>query len=178
MTTSERFIRIFSFQSVDRIPCYLFGSWEETKLRWKDEGYTGEMTKGDPGPQLPDADPDWEDGMGNVQDLVKTLCIGDIEPKILEEDGTRRVIRNSIGGEIVERIDGSSIPHIRLYALEPTRKSWENFKRFLDPSDPRRRPDGWETKAKEFNKRDAARTFIGGSLYGLLRNWMGVENIS
>ena len=178
MTHQERFNKIFTFQKVDRIPCYFFGSWNETKQRWKNEGFNAELIFGDPGPQLPGMDPDWESGMWNKQGLVITGCIGDIETKVLEEDDTRRVIRNSIDEEIIERKDGTSIPHTRLHALEPTRKSWESFKRFLDPIDPRRRPSGWEEKAKIFNKRDVVRTFMGGSLYGLLRNWMGVENIS
>jgi len=178
MTYRELFNKVFTFQSVDRIPCYFFGSWNETKLRWKDEGFSGEIIPGDPGPQLPCMDPDWEPGMWGYHGLVNTLCIGDIESKVLEEDETRQVIRSSIGEEIVERKDGSSIPHTRLHALEPTRKSWENFKRFLDPSDPKRRPSGWEAKAKKFNERDTVKTFMGGSLYGWLRGWMGVENIS
>jgi uroporphyrinogen decarboxylase len=178
MTHRERFNKIFTFQQADRVPCYFFGSWNETKQRWKNEGFTGEMIPGDAGPQLPGMDPDWESGMWNVHNLVVTGCIGDIEPKVLEEDETRRVIRSSIGEEIVERKDGASIPHTRVHALEPTRKSWDNFKRYLDPSKPERRPEGWELKAKTFNERDTVKPFMGGSLYGWLRDLMGVENIS
>jgi uroporphyrinogen decarboxylase len=178
MTHRDRFNKIFTFQPVDRIPCYFFGSWDETKLRWREEGLSGEVIPGDAGPQLSGMDPDWEPGMWNIHNLVVTGCIGDIEFKILEEDETRRVIRNSIGEEIVERKDGSSIPHTRIHALEPTRESWERFKRFLDPDDPRRRPEGWQETAKKLNERDVVTTFMGGSLYGWLRGWMGVENIS
>lgn len=178
MTHRERFNRVFTFQSVDRIPCYFFGSWNETKQRWKSEGFSGDIIMGDVGPQIPGMDPDWEQGMWNVHNLVVTGCIGNIEPKILEEDERRRVVRSSIGEEIVERKDGSSIPHTRLHALEPTRESWERFKKFLDPQDPRRRIAGWEEKAKKLNGQDRVTTFMGGSLYGWLRGWMGVENIS
>ena len=178
MTHRDRFNKIFNFQPVDRVPCYYFGSWNETKWRWKDEGFKGELIQGDAGPQLPDMDPDWEPGMWDNHNLVITGCIGDVESKILEEDETRRVVRNSIGEEIIERKDGTSIPHTRLHALEPTRKSWENFKRFLDPYDPRRWSNGWEEKARILDERDRVTTFMGGSLYGWLRGWMGVENIS
>ena len=178
MTQQERFKQIFTFQKVDRIPCYFFGSWNETKQRWKNEGFDNELVMEDAGPQLPGMDPDWEGGMWNIHGLVKIGCIGDIEPKILEENETRRIIRSSIGEEIVERKDGSSIPHTRIHALEPTRKSWENFKKFLDPSESKRRPIGWEKNAKEFNERDTVKTFMGGSLYAWLREWLGVENIS
>ena len=178
MTHRERFNRIFNFQPVDRIPCYFFGSWNETKQRWKNEGFNDELIFTDAGPQLPGMDPDWEPGMWNNHNLVITGCLGDIETKVLEEDDTRRIIRNSIGEEIIERKDGSSIPHTRLHALEPTKKSWENFKRFLEYSDPKRRPVSWEANAKKLNERDTVKTFMGGSLYGWLRGWMGVENIS
>jgi uroporphyrinogen decarboxylase len=178
MTHRERFNKVFTFQIVDRVPCYFFGSWNETKQRWKNEGFDGELIVGDGGPQLPGMDPDWESGMWDNQNLVITGCIGDIEPKILEENDERRIIRSSIGEEIIERKDGTSISHTRVHALEPTRASWESFKRFLDPTDSKRRPLGWEEKARDFNKRDEVRTFMGGSLYGWIRGWMGVENIS
>jgi uroporphyrinogen decarboxylase len=178
MTHRERFNRVFTFQSVDHIPCYFFGSWDETKTRWQGEGFSGEVTPGDAGPQLPGMAPDWEPGLWNIHNLVVTGCIGDIEPKVLEENEERRVVRNSIGEENIERKDGSSIPHTRHHALEPTRESWERFKRFLDPTDPRRRPHGWEQAAKKLNERDVVTAFMGGSLYGWLRGWMGVENIS
>jgi uroporphyrinogen decarboxylase len=178
MTHHERFNRIFTFQPVDRIPCLYFGSWNETKERWKKEGFTGEIIAGDAGPQLKGMDPDWEPGMWSIHGLVKTGPIGDIEPRILEEDDERCVVRNSLGEENVERKDGSSIPHTRVHALEPTRDSWEHFKRFLDPQDPRRRPSNWQEAAKKMNEKDRVTTFMGGSLYGWLRGWMGVENIS
>jgi hypothetical protein len=84
MTHRERFKKIFTFQSVDRIPCYFFGSWNETKQRWRNEGFDGEIIEGDVGPQLAGMDPDWEPGMWNNHGLAVTGCIGDIEPKVLE----------------------------------------------------------------------------------------------
>ncbi|MDR0710254.1 MAG: hypothetical protein LBF77_09330 [Spirochaetaceae bacterium] len=179
MNHRERFINIFNFGNADRLPCYFFGSWRETKERWKNEGYTGNIdTPGSGGPQIPGMDPDWEAGLWNIHGLVRTGPIGDIEPAVLEEDESRRIVRTSIGEEIVERKDGASIPHTRLHALEPARKSWEHFKRFLDPSIGERRPAGWEAAAGKLNSRDAVTAFMGGSLYGWLRGWMGVENIS
>ena len=178
MNHRERFNAVFNFEKPDRIPCYFFGSWNEAKLRWKEEGFDGELVLGDAGPQLPGMDPDWEPGMWNCHGLVVTGCIGDIEPKVLEEDETRQVVRSSIGEEIVLRKDGTSVPHTRLHALEPNRKSWEKIKRFLDPAISSRRPPDWETKAAALNERDNVNAFMGGSLYGWLRDWMGVENIS
>ena len=181
MTHRERFHKLFSLQAIDRIPCYFFGSWAETKARWVKEGFH-EIIPGstdwysDPGPQLEGMDPDWEKGLWNNHGMLHTGPIGNIEPCTLKEDEERMTLRSSIGEEYIVRKDGSSISHTIKYALEPTRRSWEHFRSFLD-HDGRYAPD-WESKAAELNKEDRVIPLMGGSLYGLLRNWMGVENIS
>ena len=181
MTHKERFHNLFSFQDIDRIPCYFFGSWAETKTRWKKEGFK-EITPGetdwyvDAGPQLPGMDPDWEKGMWGIYDLVQTGPVGDIEPCTLWENETRKAIRTSIGEELIICKDGASISHTTKFALEPTRQSWNNFRRFFDTDG--RYSENWEQKAAGLNEENRVLPLFGGSLYGLLRNWMGVENIS
>jgi len=181
MTHRERFHKLFTFQDVDRIPCYFFGSWTETKARWKNEGFK-EIIPGttnwqaDEGPQLPGMDPDWERGMWSNHGLVRTGPIGNVEPCVLWEDDTRQKYRSSIGEELIICKDGSSISHTTKYALEPTKRSWDNFRNFLDNDG--RYSDNWEQKAAELKNTDRVLPLMGGSLYGLLRNWMGVENIS
>jgi len=178
----QRFHNIFNFKEVDRIPCYFFGSWSETKARWVKEGFK-EIAPGttnwqsDPGPQLPGMDPDWELGLWNAYGLVRLGPIGDIEPCVLEENEERLILRSSIGEEYVTRKDGSSITHTLKYPLEPTRESWEHFKTYLD-NDTDRYPTNLEEKAAELLKEDRVLAFMGGSLYSLLRLWLGVENIS
>jgi uroporphyrinogen decarboxylase len=181
MTHKERFNKVFTFQQVDRIPCYFFGSWRETKARWRAEGYAEPIPgmtdwNSDAGPQLPGMDPDWEPGLWNTHGLVQLGPIGDIKPCLLWEDETRRALRSSLGEEYVERKDGSSISHTTRYALEPTRESWANFKRFLETEG--RYPADLEERAAAVNAEDRVIAFMGGSLYGWLRGWMGVENIS
>ena len=179
MTHRERFHRIFNFQPVDRIPNYYFGSWPETKERWAKEGFDGEMSAGrSQGPQLEGMDPDWEPGLWEAHGLVNLGPIGDMEPVVLKEGNGTRILRSAIGEETLWRTDGSSIPHTLVHALEPSRESWNRFKRFLDANDARRFPDGWQQKAEELNKRDVVTAFMGGSFYGWIRGWMGVENIS
>ena len=179
MTHRERFQRIYHFLPVDRIPIYYFGTWFETKSRWMVEGCS--MIK-DPntyfGPQLPGMDPDWEDGMWNAQGLVNVNAIGDMEPCILEDKGDTVVRRSAIGEIMLERKDGGTIPHTLSYGLEPTHASWDRFKSFLDPTDGKRYPPHWRSKAESLNSTDKVTSFMGGSLYGWLRGWMGVENIS
>jgi len=183
MTHRQRFNKLFSFQKVDRIPCYFFGSWAETKARWAKEGFV-ELIPGstdwnsDCGPELPGMDPDWENGVWSVHGLVHIGPIGDIEACVLSEDEERRVLRSSIGEEYVVRKDGTSIPHTTKYPMEPTRESWERFKAYLDTDVPSRYPSDWEQRADALNKSDQVLAFMGGSLYAWMRSWMGVENIS
>ncbi len=178
MTNRERFYRVFQFEKVDRMPRYIFGSWLETKERWLQEGYPGEIDmRLDAGPQLPGMDPDWEIGLWNVQGLVRTGAIGDVEPGVLEETETRILVRNELGRVEMLRKDGSTISHTVTWPLEPTWESWGKFRKWLEPTADRYAPD-WEKLAEELNTADRVTTFMGGSFYGWLREFMGVENLS
>lgn len=179
MTNRERFRAIFSFEPVDRVPLYYFGTWRETKERWAAEGLIGEIDlQADAGPQLPGMDPDWEFPMWGCQGLVDTGLLGDQEPEILSENEYYVTRRTAVGEIVQESRKGTTISNTLKYALEPTRESWEHFKRYLDPEDPRRRPAGWQERAAGLRSEDRVRGLLGGSLYGLLRNWMGIEAIS
>jgi uroporphyrinogen decarboxylase len=182
LTHRERFHRLFSFEKVDCIPCYFFGSWAETKARWVSEGFK-EIIPGstnwqaDSGPQLRGMDPDWETGMWENHGLVNLSPIGDLKHCVISEDDTRRIVHTSIGEEMVIRKDGVSISHTLKHPLEPNRKSWDRFKLFLS-NDDLRYPVEIEQKAVVLNSSDRVLPLMGGSLYGWLRAWLGVENIS
>lgn len=177
MNHRERFQAVFHYQPVDRLPVYFFGTWRETGERWQREGMSAH-SYADHGPQLDEMDPLWEWGMWNCHGLVQAGPLGDIPPAILEETPDHIVRRNSIGAILQVGKHGSSIAHTVKHALEPTRADWERFRRWLDPQDPRRRPADWRAQAKAFNLLDRVTPFMGGSLYGWLRDWIGVEQIS
>ncbi|MCE9613802.1 MAG: hypothetical protein K8T26_05965 [Lentisphaerae bacterium] len=177
MNHRERFLAVFNYQPVDRLPVYFFGTWRETGERWRREGLAPDDFA-DHGPQLADMDPLWEWGMWNCHGLVQAGPLGDIPPAILEETADHIVRRNGIGAVLQVGKHGSSIAHTVKHALEPTRADWERFRRWLDPHDPRRRPADWRAQAEAFNGRDRVTPFMGGSLYGWLRDWMGVEQLS
>jgi len=179
MNHRERFRKLFNFEDVDRIPLYYYGTWRETKERWVREGFKGEVDFSlDEGPQIPGMDPDWEHGIWDIHGLANTYLIGDIEPAILEENDDFYLKRSSVGEIYMESKKGSSINHTIEFALKPTWESWKGYKRFLDPGDKRRWSSDWEQKAEEVNRREKIVAFMGGSMYGWLRNWMGIENIS
>jgi len=179
MTHRERFSALFQNKTVDRIPIYFFGTWQETKVRWLNEGLCGKVDLvSDAGPQLPGMDPDWEYEMWGIHGLANTYLIGDVEPAVLEETEDYLIKRNSVGDIYMQSKKGQSVDHTIQYTLQPNWSSWKMFKRFLDPSDPRRKTPNWEYKASQVNCKDMVLAFHGGSLYGWLRNWMGIESIS
>jgi len=180
MTHRERFNRLFTWQPVDRIPVYFFGTWPQTRDRWRAEGFTDFVEKGGhQGPQIPGMDPDWEVGLWDEHGIVRVGPIGDGEWSVLERrsDGTV-VVRDALGRIDLAREDGASIPHTLKHPLEPTRESWNHFKAFFERDADSRYTENWEAIADARNAQDAVTCFLGGSFYGWLRDYMGVENLS
>jgi hypothetical protein len=175
----ERFAAIMSFRPFDRLPVWFFGTWAETKERWSKEGLSGDQMAGGPGgPHLPEMDHDWESGLWHAHGLVNIGPISDELPKILEETSEYKIVRDALGAVKKHSKTNSSIPHTLEHALKPNRESWERFKHTLDPDDPRRWPKDWRQKARELNNRSHVAAFMAGSLFGWLREWLGLEEIS
>ena len=176
MNHRQRFVNFFTGQPYDRPPLLIFDAWLETKARWLEEGAV--PSNDHIGVSIPGLDPDWEGNMWAGHDMVCLLAIGD-KPFIEEEnDGSRRIFCDAVGNRVMERLDGSCISNVLKYGLEPTPENWEHYKTFLDPFDPRRWAADWREKARAFAQEDHVLTFKGGSLYGDLRNFMGVEALS
>ena len=179
MTHRERFHRVFTFQPVDRIPLYYFGTWTETKQRWIDEGYDGPFAQTyDKAPQLPGMDPEWEGDLWCVQRLVRLGAIGDVKQEIIEDAEEHRIIRDNLGNVKLIKKNGTAMQRTLKYALEPTRESWKEFRRFLDPDIPGRYPDNLKERAEALNAQDKVTCFMGGALYNWVRDFMGVEELS
>jgi hypothetical protein len=104
MNQSERFRAVYRREKADRMPVYYFGYWNETALRWKNEGLS-DITR------IPGMDPDWEDGMWDCHDLVLVKPLGDLPHKVLEDDGETVVYQNSFGDIVKDSKKGSTIAH-------------------------------------------------------------------
>ena len=185
MTPRERFQALMNFKPVDRLPVYFFGTWPETKERWRQEGLDVPMIYGsNRGPNLPEMDADWEMSPDNHGDVWNNQGLLNPWPRsphpeiLLSEDDDTRTVRTSLGGVVQSSKRGSSISHMIEPDLKPTRADWERFKHYLDSADPARWFPGWEQRADWLNKRENVACFFGGSLFGKLRDWMGVEAIS
>ena len=185
MNGRERFGAIMSYEPYDRLPVWFFGTWPETKVRWKAEGLAGVVDKGGSGgPQLAEMDTDWETspwGTGstwNNQGLMNNGQIAAGTATVVEETDTYSIRRSPLGGLAKHSKTGSSIPQHLEPDLKPTREDWERFKSYLDPNDARRRLSDWEKRISLLNAREHATCFCAGSLFGWLRDWMGAEAIS
>jgi len=170
------------YQPRDRAPLYDFSFWDQTIAAWHAQGlpanydlsniarYCG-LDASLAGGGLP---LDWYSGM--VRDLYPPF-----ESRILEDDGDVYTMVQDDGVIVRRQRSSVSIPmHVGHTLVD--RESWKkHYLPRLNPDDPRRLPDDWDRRVKVW--RDPARshpTWLGGgwSLYGRLRNWMGLENIS
>ncbi|MEZ5275788.1 MAG: uroporphyrinogen decarboxylase family protein [Opitutaceae bacterium] len=173
MTERERFLATLRYQDRDRSPISDFGFWDETLVIWREQGL-----------------PEWVDktntdrafGMDNYEPssgINPELCPW-FPYEVLEDRGENEVVQQIDGVRVLKGKFMGSIPQ-HLEHLLVDRESWEkHYKPRLDPAHPDRFPADLETRARSW--RDPAReTVLGlfcGSLFGRIRDWMGVENVS
>lgn len=182
MNNRERALAVLNYEKVDKLPLVHFGFWTQTLDKWTEEGHlTKEEAAG------------WDDG--NAADRAINAKLGfdfnwyscfhtkgsllpTFEYKVLEilPDGAKKVI--SGGGAIVIIKDGvTSIPAVVDYLLKD-RASWEKYYLpRLQYSDERIDFKALE-KLKDDTGREIPEGIHCGSLFGKIRNWMGVEGIS
>jgi hypothetical protein len=177
----ERFWRLMSFQPVDRIP--LWADWLGPFNRWHGEG-------------LPQAVNDREgaiayfgfEGMfsafwGEPRVPVKIGLYPGFQEETLEETGLYRVYRTGAGTVVKQfkEIPGSLKSTQWLEYPIKTRDDWVRLRdEQLDPDDPGRYPppQEWAALKKGWCARDNVISIDGGSFYGYVRDWIGVENLS
>jgi uroporphyrinogen decarboxylase len=176
MNDRQRFIATMHYQPRDRSPICDFGFWPETIELWHAQGL-----------------PDWVGGGHDTVSTDKYFGMdhwgggigGDngmrpgFEEKIIEDRGDHEVFMQSTGVTVLRKKQMGSIPTHLSHTLTD-RESWnKHFKWRLNPDTPGRLPD-LAAARKVWNDPNypAPRTASGGSLYGWLRDWMGMENLS
>ncbi len=181
MNNRERFHATMQYRPRDRMPITDFGFWEETMTVWHGEGlphsivFTYKKTNHVP-----------YFGMDFGLDVVARAT--EIKPglspafrlKVVEDRGDHEIRQQVDGVRVLRRKFMSSIPQPQSHLLTD-RDSWrKHYKPRLNPDDPGRFPDDWTQRVacwQEPNRADLV-SLPGGSLYGWLRNWMGVEALS
>ncbi len=174
MTTRERFNTVMHFQKPDRVPNMDFGYWEQTIESWHEQGL----------PEHVRTNREVEEylGLEGTDSILPLPIINGLYPgfkyKVLEDKGSHLIVSDDDGVICEVPKEGASIPRYIKFPIE-TREDWEIFKRErLDY----RRGDRIRGDLKKFVDEQHAKgmpvRIDAGSLYGWIRNWMGVENLS
>ena len=172
----ERLLRTFRYQPVDRLPDWGMGPWDQTLARWHREGM--------------DVDPNDRSAVGKYFSTDQSeygpgvpASVGllpGFERTVLEKRGTHQIVQDEYGGtaEEVSPELGASIPHYLRFAIE-TRADWERVRdERLNPDSPGRVPADVDAMVSGLNGADYPVSLGQASLYGWIRNWMGLERLS
>lgn len=176
MNDRQRFLATMHYQLRDRAPICDFGFWPKTIEQWHQQGLPDWVTGGHD-----TAATDRVFGMDRYSGGPDVNCdlFPLFEEKILDDRGDQELVQQADGARVLRPKDGSSIPSHEGHLLVD-RASWEKYyKPRLDPTSPERYPQ-WDPAQLIWQDDDypVPRTVTGGSLYGRLRDWMGMENIS
>lgn len=174
VTPRERWLATMRFEARDRVPLCDFGFWPETLDEWKSQGLPEGIQSDHEASAYFEMDV-WDRSTG----IGPGLC-----PRfpymVLEDRGDHEVVQQGDGVRVLRKKWMGSIPQ-HLGHLLTDRDAWrEHYLPKLDPDHPDRWPAGWDARIAEWRDPKRAETLMlwGGSLYGWLRDWMGVEAIS
>ena len=177
LTHRERLARTLRFQTVDRVPDYEFSLWQQTTERWRQEGL--QAPPGADGAILNSYFGTDQHEFG-PQLATNVRLLPAFERRVLEDKGTHFILQD-VDGAISDQMKpeyGASIPRYLRFAIE-TRADWVKLRdERLDPNHPERLPPYLKQMIRRLQHADYPVTVHCGSLYGWLRNWMGVENLS
>ena len=177
MNDRERFIATMHYQPRDRSPIWDFSFWEDTLPVWHQQGLPAHIDRSnseeffgmDFGPES------GANAVGVVVDLAPTF-----EYKVLEDVGEDNLIQQEDGVRVLRRKNFPSIPQPQQHLLTD-RESWrKHYLSKLDPDNPVRYPDEWDKRVAFWldPERDVPLVLPGGSLYGKIRNWVGMEKLA
>jgi len=180
MTNREHAMAILNYEDYDRLPLVHFGFWKKTLQKWHREGHiTKEEAVG------------WVDGNEYDQSIAEKLgfdfnweppfvlgtsLFPEFEQKVIRELGNgKRHMLNEDGVIVLLDDSISSIP-MEISHLLTDRKSWEeHYLPRLQYSDKRVNLAGILYFQSLAEKTDRPHGLYLGSLYGYIRNWLGVE---
>jgi hypothetical protein len=172
MNERQRFHATMRYQPRDRAPIYDFNFWPETLVVWHDQGL----------PRYVDTEnSDDFFGMDSFDHTGVTVDLAPaFEVKVIEDRGDHEIIQQADGVQVLRRKFMSSIPQDVGHLLVD-RASWrEHYKPRLDPATPARYPADWDARVRDWTNPDRETVMVlpGGSLFGRLRDWIGIENIA
>ena len=189
LTDRQRVQRIMHYQPYDRLPLVGFAYWGEALKKWADEGHFDEALLADGGRsvnRLLGFELDWhENTLKPCTGLMPTFEVRELET---QPDGMTKVLTGS-GAVILQKPGAGSIP-AEVDHLLKDRKSWEEL--YLPKLQwcPERvgkavvRLDGpavpFDQGGRELLADDGRDFCYGlhcGSLYGVIRGWLGLVGV-
>ncbi len=167
MTPRERFLKVFHFEEVDRVPDCEFGYWVDTLDRWHGEGLPMWVT---------------DNHLANLyfgfeqrRNVPIHIPFREFQREILEENDRYEVVRDQKG--VVQKRwkkgVSNSIPSFLEFPVKD-RESWESYRDRFD-LDGIRKPENWEELKDEWENRDYPLGVGGGGFFGWIRGMMGVK---
>lgn len=166
------------YQPVDRGMICDFGFWPETIATWHGQGLPESINY----ENYDDTHTARYFGMDRYIGGGRGVNVG-LFPTfgctVLEDRGDHEIVRQHDGVTVLRKKFMGSIPEHQGHLLVD-RASWnEHYKWRLDPKHPDRFPKDWTDFSNSFKMLpDQPRVIGAGSLYGWLRDWMGVEALS
>ena len=188
MTPRERFLEIAHFERTGDIflPSNYQWFWHQTILRWVKEGAPPQILSRDHRNEFFGFDRTEiipivsslqalgkEGGPPYVPPLVPLF-----EPRVIEEDERIRVVIDESGTKCrVYKNEPERMPQWLQFPVK-TRRDWQEYKKRLDPHTPTRFPAWWEDWVRCWRNRAYPLGLKVGSFFGLLRSFIGLENLS
>jgi uroporphyrinogen decarboxylase len=170
MNSRERFHAVMHYEPRDRSPIMDFGFWRDTLTVWEKYGFPKQVDTD----EFFGMDPQWI-GCG-----VNARLCPEFPEEVYEDKGETEIVRQA-DGVVVERgkFLGSIPRHLQHTLCD--RDTWEMlYKPRLRPESPDRLPKDFNGKVAEWTRenRDYPLFLNVGSLYGVPRNWLGLERVS
>lgn len=180
MNDRERFLATMRYQPRDRAPICDFGFWKETIPTWHAQGLPKKVRWGVKGK------PDNTDEFFGMDKYWSWMGAHmhfwpEFEARVIEDRAETRLVMQYDGVVVEESKTHSTIPtHVGHTLVD--RQSWrEHYAWRFDPDDPRRYPQNWPEKKRQWQTVEGRTEplIIGNlSLFGRLRDFMGLENIA
>lgn len=180
MNNRQRFTAQMHYLPVDRSPLVDFGFWDETIVLWRKQGLPTRVKNHIPQTWVDYFGMDFSLRKEHARVKVKWGLSPEFKKRVVEDRGEEEIFQQADGVQVLRQKFMRSIPKPQRYLLRD-RESWRKFYLpRLDPTRLERYPKDWDEQVKKWCDPNRAEPIFlsGGSLYGLLRNWMGLENLS
>jgi len=180
---TDRYYRVCTYQSTDRVPDIEFGYWPQTIRRWLREGMDLELTDAEKN-EMFSGKVDQHMGFDTPHYASVPLNTGmnpSFEPRVIEKR-TSSTIEIDSSGCTAERYhndqEESSIPHFIDFPVK-TPRDWEAMKERYRIDDPVRAINADAlAQARAGAAEGRMVTIRCPGPYGMLRDWMGFMNLS